>query len=80
MKTTKGGPTTISSKRQLLIGYGVFAILVAIKIVEYALSRLVHAGDWPYLLLLALVSAGLIEYFYKHISQLWRAKGTENEQ
>jgi hypothetical protein len=61
-------------KRKLRIGYIVFCFLVVIKIVEYTISTKVHIGNWPYMLVLALVSACLIVYFYKHISQLWHSK------
>jgi hypothetical protein len=64
--------------RHLRTGYIVFSILVSIKIGEYILSRTVHTGVWAYLLILALASAWLIVYFYKHISQLWRSGDKNN--
>ena len=62
----------LARKQKLRTGYFVFGGLVGIKIAEYLLSRFVSTGVWPYLLILALVSAWLILYYYKHISQLWR--------
>ena len=65
-------------KRRLRLGYFVFGALVSIKIAEYSISQIVHIGDWPYLAILALFSAWLIIYYYKHIHQLWRSGGKGN--
>ncbi len=77
MESIKEPTTIVSPRRKILIGYGVFFALVAIKVVEYSLSKIIKVGDWPYLLVLAIGSAVLIIYFYKHINQLW-AKGSGN--
>jgi len=66
-------------KSGLQLGYFVFSTLTGIKIIEYVLSKTVAVGNWPYLLLLALISAWLILYFYKHIYQLWRSRGKSDE-
>jgi hypothetical protein len=59
-------------RRGLRVGYVVFGVLAGIKIIEYAIASRLHIGNWPYILILALISVSLIIYFYKHISQLWR--------
>jgi hypothetical protein len=66
------------SKQKLGTGYIVFGSLAAIKILEYVISKLVPAGDFLYLLALALVSAGLIIWYYKHIYELFGSKNKEN--
>ena len=58
-------------KRKLRIGYVVFSLLVVVKIIEYVVANTVSAGNWPFLGVLALISAWLIVYYYKHINQLW---------
>lgn len=76
----KAGPKSQEvPKEKLRLGFIIFGSLISIKIVEYALSRLVKVGDWPYLALLALISAWLIIYYYKHINQIWRSGGRGNE-
>jgi hypothetical protein len=64
--------------RHLRTGYIVFSILAGIKIGEYILSRTLQTGSWPYLIILALASAWLIIYYFKHISQLWRSGDKDN--
>jgi hypothetical protein len=58
-------------KHKLRTGYMVFGALLSVKIIEYAVAVSLRSGAWPYLLALAIVSAGLIVYYYKHIHQLW---------
>jgi len=65
-------------KRRLRIGYIVFGVLAALKVAEYFVAKMFPVGDWPYLVILAVISAGLIAYFYKHISQLWHSEGKED--
>jgi len=65
-------------KGRLRAGYAVFGALVSIKIVEYLIATAVRTGDWPYLTALALISAGLIVYYFKHIYQLW-GRGKHDE-
>ena len=60
--------------RRLRVGYVVFGLLVVIKIVEYLVATTISAGNWPFLAILAGMSAWLIVYYYKHISQLWHAE------
>jgi len=62
-------------KRQLRTGYFVFGGLAAVKVIEYLIANSVGNGNWRYLAVLALVSAWLIIYYYKHIRQLWRSEG-----
>ncbi len=66
-------------KRRMLTGYIVFGGLAGIKIIEYVLAQKIRVGDWPYLGVLALVSAWLIVYYYKHIHQLWDSGSEGNE-
>jgi hypothetical protein len=82
VKVSKGTNENVRNslpKKQLRLGYFVFGTLVSIKIVEYLISKLVKVGDWPYLAILALLSAWLIAYYYKHIRQFWHSRGKDNE-
>jgi hypothetical protein len=67
----------LSPKRKLRVGYAVFGTLAGLKVIEYVIALALPVGAWPYLAALALVSAGLIIYYYKHIHQLWRPEGKE---
>jgi len=64
---------------KLRAGYLVFAALIIIKIGEYLLTTYIPKGGLPYLAVLAVSSAGLIIYYYKHIGDLWRSEGKDNE-
>ena len=64
MKTASG------LRRKLAAGYAVFGGLIAAKIVEYLIGTRIHAGGWAYLAVLAIVSSGLVLYFFMHIYQL----------
>lgn len=66
-------------KHQLRLGYLIFGTLVGIKLLEYLISKMVKVGNWSYLLILALTSAWIIAYYYKHIRQLWHSGGQGNE-
>ena len=66
-------------KRRLRIGYIVFSSLISIKIGEYLIATIIREGAWPYLAVLALVSAWLIIYYYKHIHDLWRSEDKNDE-
>ena len=68
----------VSPKRRLRLGYFVFSALAGIKIAEYSISQIVRIGDWPYLAILAMFSAWLLIYYFKHIHQLWRSGGKDN--
>jgi hypothetical protein len=78
-KVTKSEPTA-SIERQFRVGFFVFGTLIVLKLVEYFVSKIIPVGDWPYLTVLALCSAALIIYFYKHIKDLWRSEGTSDDK
>jgi hypothetical protein len=67
------------NRKRQRVGLFVFISLVSLKIIEFAIANLWPAGNWPYMVILAFVSAGLIIYYYKHISRLWRIKGKTHE-
>jgi len=64
--------------RKQRAGYLVFGALLSIKAIEYVVAVSIRTGAWPYLFALAIISAGLIVYYYKHIRQLWE-KGKYDE-
>lgn len=62
---------TKSNQRSLMrLGLWVFLTLMVVEIVEYIIGVSVQ-GSWPFLAVLALPGAGLIIYYFMHISQLW---------
>lgn len=61
-------------KRVMRLGLWVFAALMVVEIIEYIIGLNVKQGSWPFLAILAVPGAGLITYYFMHISQLWRRK------
>ena len=61
-------------KSKFRLGYIVFVVLVATKIVEYLVGTRLHGGALPYLAILALIAVWPILYFFMHINELRRPK------
>ncbi len=59
-------------KPALRRGYWVFIVLVALTVAEYVLALKMTRGNLPYMIVMNLVDAGLILYFFMHIGHLWR--------
>lgn len=53
-------------------GFWVWVALIVLTILEYILMVLRMPGLIAYLLIINLLDAGLIVYYYMHIAQLWR--------
>ncbi len=53
------------------LGWIIFIALAVLTIIEFLVGALVHPAT-PYLVLTAIVKAGLIVYYFMHIAQLWR--------
>jgi len=53
-------------------GLWVFILLVALTVAEYVLAVKMTRGNLPYMIVMNLVDAGLILYFFMHVSHLWR--------
>lgn len=68
---------TTGLRRKLMIGFGVFGVLVAIKVIEYVVGTRVKTGGWPYLVVLAFAGAIPILYFFMHINDLGKTKDRE---
>lgn len=61
-----------SEQRSLMrLGLWVFFALMVVEIIEYIVGVSLKRGAWPFLAVLALPGAGLIIYYFMHISQLW---------
>ena len=65
-------------RRRLMIGFGVFGALAAIKVIEYFIGTRVKTGGWPYLVVLAFAGAIPILYFFMHINDLGKTKDGED--
>ncbi|MBI2328360.1 MAG: hypothetical protein HYU85_01720 [Chloroflexi bacterium] len=62
-----------SDQRSLMrLGLWVFVALMVVEILEYIVGVGLKRGAWPFLVILAVPGAGLILYYFMHISQLWR--------
>ena len=53
-------------------GFWVFVALVILAIVEYLLILVMDSGNLPWMVILNVIDAGLIVYFFMHVAQLWR--------
>lgn len=61
-----------SDQRSLMrLGFWVFLALMVVEIIEYLVGVGFKRGAWPLLAILAVPGAGLIFYYFMHISQLW---------
>lgn len=63
---------TAKLKYALRRGLWVFVALVVLALGEYALAIFMTRGNLPYMLIMNLVDAALIAYFFMHIAHLWR--------
>ncbi|MBI4336557.1 MAG: cytochrome C oxidase subunit IV family protein [Chloroflexi bacterium] len=53
-------------------GRWVLVALVALTVVEYAVALVMKSGNLPWMIIMNLVDAVLILYYFMHIAQLWR--------
>lgn len=53
-------------------GLWVFIALAALAIGEYALALAMKHGNLPYMVIMNILDAALIVYFFMHVPQLWR--------
>ncbi|MCS7222771.1 MAG: cytochrome C oxidase subunit IV family protein [Anaerolineae bacterium] len=69
-------PTTARKRRAAFrLGAVVIAGLALLTVLEYVVSVSIHSGNLPYLVVIALIKAGMIVYYFMHIAQLWREEG-----
>ncbi len=54
------------------VGLLVFVVLVVLAVGEYFLAIFVHSGNLPYMIVMNIVDAALIVWFFMHFHQLWR--------
>jgi cytochrome c oxidase subunit IV len=59
-------------KRALRRGYLVFIPLIVLTVSEYVLPLVMDHGALPWLVIMAMMEAALIVYYFMHIAQLWR--------
>jgi cytochrome c oxidase subunit IV len=53
-------------------GLWVFLALAALTALEYVVFLVVDSGNLPYMVVMNVIDAGLILYFFMHVAQLWR--------
>mgnify|MGYP001618428697 CR=1 FL=1 len=63
---------TAKLKHALSRGLWVFLALVVLALAEYALAIFMTRGNLPYMVIMNVVDAALIAYFFMHVAQLWR--------
>ena len=65
----KGG-----QKAAMRLGLLIFIVLVVLAIGEYFWGLVLESGNLPYMILMNVVDAALIVYFFMHVAQLWRSE------
>ncbi len=53
-------------------GVVVAAALIVLAVLEYLLALAMDSGNLPWMLIMNVVDAALILYFFMHIAHLWR--------
>ena len=53
-------------------GWWVFLVLIALTVLEYVVA-LVMDANLPVMVVMNVVDAGLIMYYFMHISRVWRS-------
>ncbi len=53
-------------------GVAVVAALIVLAVLEYLLALVMDSGNLPWMLIMNVVDAALILYFFMHIAHLWR--------
>lgn len=61
-----------------LTGWLVFAVLMVLVLLEYAAFR-VLSSNLPIMVVMNVVDAALIMYFFMHLPRIWRRDETEEE-
>ena len=61
-----------SLKPAMRRGLWVFVILVVLAVLEYLLALVMKSGNLPWMIIMNIVDAALILYFFMHMAQLWR--------
>ncbi len=56
----------------LRLGLLVLIVLAVLTVIEYVVAVTLDDGNLPYIVILALIKAGLIVYYFMHVYQLWR--------
>ncbi len=66
------GSHAADGKEPLRIGWQVFIALAVLTIVEFALAVVIDA-NLPILVVIAIMKAGLIMYYFMHVLKIWRS-------
>lgn len=67
--------TTRKRRAAFRLGVWVIVGLALLTVLEYEVAVSIHSSSLPYLVVIALIKAGMIVYYFMHISQLWRGEG-----
>ncbi len=59
-------------KSPLRVGLLVFIVLVVLAAGEYGMGLVLESGNLVYMIIMNIVDAALILYFFMHVRQLWR--------
>jgi cytochrome c oxidase subunit IV len=62
---------------RLQLGLKVFVVLMVLAVVEWYLMVARVAGLLWWLIVIQVVEAGMIVYYFMHVAQLWRAEEHE---
>jgi caa(3)-type oxidase subunit IV len=75
--TQRHGRHAADGKEPLRIGWLVFIALAVLTIVEFAFAVVVDA-NLPILVVIAIMKAGLIMYYFMHLLRIWRTGEEES--
>ncbi|MBI4201811.1 MAG: cytochrome C oxidase subunit IV family protein [Chloroflexi bacterium] len=66
-------------KQAMQRGLWVIVALVTLTVVDFLIATQIPHGNLVYLAVFAFVEAGVILYYFMHITQLWRSHEEEEE-
>ena len=63
-----------SQRKRMRLGLLIFVVLMVVEVVEYVVGVGLDSGATILLAVLAVPGAGLIVYYFMHVSQLWHTE------
>lgn len=56
------------------LGLVVAALLIALAVLEYVVGLVMDSGNLPWMLIMNVIDAALIVYYFMHVAHLWRGE------
>jgi len=54
------------------LGVVIAVILIALVVLEYVVALAMDSGNLPWMLIMNVIDAALIIYYFMHVAHLWR--------